>query len=426
MSDKITGIEDFTASNGWLESFKGFYGIRETRIVGEGDDVPVMTVKAWLERLPELTEGYSSSDIINMDEFAVFFKALPDKGLREKGKSSRGGKKSKLRITGAIFVSLDGEKVCDPIIIGRSAKPRCFKKLKDLQRPHNANYFSNKKAWMNSDLMKTFLTRLDRKFLAENRKVILFMDNATCHPPTLQDGLVNINLKFLPKNTTSKLQPCDAGIIQALKSRYRKLLLRHVIARVSDGKRASEIADSVNILTAIRWLMDAWRSLPSETIVKCFEKCGFKSSVSVTTSDQIVDEEFEGLFKELTGSSSGINEYIDFDREVQICENSVDTSSVSWREDLRRKCIKLETEEVPDAAASASDDDKDDDQVPDEPPKASDVLQMLDKIQNFVDYHQCDHLQNTVSELVKSVEKLQISGKKQSDIRLFFTESLTA
>jgi len=327
------------------------------------------------------------------------------------------------RITVLLIANALGEKET-PVIIGNSQKPRCFKNVQDKKRPCGTYYYANKKAWVDSELMEEILKTLNRKCAGDDHIILLFIDNAPSHPQSFIDCFSHVKVVFLPKNTTSKLQPCDAGIIQALNSRYRKLLLRHVIARVSDGKRASEIADSVNILTAIRWLMDAWRSLPSETIVKCFEKCGFKSSVSVTTSDQIVDEEFEGLFKELTGSSSGINEYIDFDREVQICENSVDTSSVSWREDLRRECIKLETEEVPDAAASASDDDKDDDQVPDEPPKASDVLQMLDKIQNFVDYHQCDHLQNTVSELVKSVEKLQISERNNQTLDCFLLSPL--
>ena len=50
-------LQDITASNGLLESFLEAYGIRETRIVGEGDDVSVKTVM-WLERLPvpELTQ----------------------------------------------------------------------------------------------------------------------------------------------------------------------------------------------------------------------------------------------------------------------------------------------------------------------------------------------------------------------------------
>ena len=118
MKEKMVGVvpelEDFTASNGWLEKFKITYGIRETTttIAGEAGDVPIMTVKAWLERLPELIKDYSPENIINMDELGLFFKALPTKGLVEKGKKGRGGKQSKKRCTVALFVAADGSKVC--------------------------------------------------------------------------------------------------------------------------------------------------------------------------------------------------------------------------------------------------------------------------------------------------------------------------
>ena len=33
-----------TASNCWLEKFKQIYGLRETRITGQADDIPKMTI----------------------------------------------------------------------------------------------------------------------------------------------------------------------------------------------------------------------------------------------------------------------------------------------------------------------------------------------------------------------------------------------
>ena len=49
-------LDEFHASNRWLESFKTTYEIRETTTIisGEDDNVPTTTVKAWMERLPEL------------------------------------------------------------------------------------------------------------------------------------------------------------------------------------------------------------------------------------------------------------------------------------------------------------------------------------------------------------------------------------
>ena len=51
-------LATFTASNGWLEKFKQIYGLRGTRITGEADNIPEMTIQSWIERLSELTSGY--------------------------------------------------------------------------------------------------------------------------------------------------------------------------------------------------------------------------------------------------------------------------------------------------------------------------------------------------------------------------------
>ena len=77
-----------------------------------------------MERLWELTKDYDPASIWNMDERDCFFKALPEKGLAEKKSQARGGKKSKTRQAIAFFVSVALEKVIEPIVIWRSAKPR--------------------------------------------------------------------------------------------------------------------------------------------------------------------------------------------------------------------------------------------------------------------------------------------------------------
>lgn len=79
-------LSDFKASNGWLESWKQSYGVREKRLCGEADDVSITTVKAWIERIPELCRDYEPQNILNLDELGLFFKALPEKGLIDKKK----------------------------------------------------------------------------------------------------------------------------------------------------------------------------------------------------------------------------------------------------------------------------------------------------------------------------------------------------
>ena len=72
--------------------------------------------------------------------------------------------------------------VCDPIVLWRSKKPRCFKKLKNIYLPHGVHYFANAKV-----------------------NVLLFLDNAPSHPDIFQEGLKNTNLEFLPKKVLPKI-----------------------------------------------------------------------------------------------------------------------------------------------------------------------------------------------------------------------------
>ena len=77
--------------------------------------------------------------------------------------------------------------------------------------------------WMISDLFSSWLMNLDKRFVCAGRKIVLVIDNCPAHP-NIEASFKAIKLLFLPPNTTVKLQPCDQGIIQNLKVRYRKYL----------------------------------------------------------------------------------------------------------------------------------------------------------------------------------------------------------
>ena len=86
-----------------------------------------------------------------------------------------------------------------------------------------------------------------------SKKIYIFlMDNVGCHPEQLQHKYANIKIVFLPANTTSVLQPLDLGIIKNVKLWYRKLLFRHVLAKIEECTTASEVTKSLTILHAIR------------------------------------------------------------------------------------------------------------------------------------------------------------------------------
>lgn len=112
---------------------------------------------------------------------------------------------------------LDHSEIIKPLVIGKSQNPRSFKDY------HKSNfrvtYEANKKAWMTGKIFETWLKRLNHKMRVHNRNILLFMDKCSSHPRLT---FSNLKIDFFLPNTTSKLQPMDAGIIQNLKMIYRK------------------------------------------------------------------------------------------------------------------------------------------------------------------------------------------------------------
>ena len=172
---------------GWLEKWEISYGVRERKVNGEAGEMAEYTVNAWMERLMELTRGYELTDIWNMDETGCFFKALPEKGLAEKKSQARGGKKLKTMLNIAFFMNAAGEKAIKPLVVWRSKKPRCFKNIKSLSRPHGIYYYPSPKAWMTAEITTSILGKINQQMEVAKRKIIIFMDNAPCHPESLSE-----------------------------------------------------------------------------------------------------------------------------------------------------------------------------------------------------------------------------------------------
>ena len=95
---------------------------------GERGDVHVDVVNDWKSRIPSVCEGYTPSDIFNMDETGIFYKSGKKTTLHSSGCECAGGKHAKDRITVALCASMTGEKL-KPVLIGKFENPRCFNKM---------------------------------------------------------------------------------------------------------------------------------------------------------------------------------------------------------------------------------------------------------------------------------------------------------
>ncbi|XP_032220860.2 tigger transposable element-derived protein 4 [Nematostella vectensis] len=208
---EMFGIGDFKASNGWLESFKRRKNIHCSVLSGESSSVPTETVDEWQSRLEALCEGYRAADIFNMDETGMFYRALPDRSLVVRGADCHGGKHLKERLTAVLTYNMTGE-FTKTWIIGKSENPRCFKNLDKNSLPVVYKY--NGKAWMTSPLYTEYILDLDRQMRLQNRKILLFEDNAPSHVKDIE--LTNIKVVFYPPNTSGNYQELESILSQEI------------------------------------------------------------------------------------------------------------------------------------------------------------------------------------------------------------------
>ena len=123
--------------------------------------------------------------------------------------------------------------------------------------------------------MGSILRTWDKDLKKKNRRILLLADNCSVH---LQDtGLLNIKVEFLPPNTAYVLQPCDMGIIRAVKAIFRMAMCRQVLQQMDKSVAATASKPVKNhFLDGILLMKAAWEKINSVTIRNCWVKAKVK------------------------------------------------------------------------------------------------------------------------------------------------------
>ena len=160
-------------------------------------------------------------------------------------------------------------------------------------KPGGTPYYSNPKAWMSADNMACIFTALNKQLVKQER-ILPFTNNVSSQYPALKDKFSNII--FLLKNTNSRLQPLDTGIIKNFKLYYQRLLLKHTLAQSdSINFTASAIVIKVDVLTTIRWIKKAWDEVRPQIIINCFRKAGVLPQDQGSEEDPFAGLEEDGI-----------------------------------------------------------------------------------------------------------------------------------
>ena len=184
--------------------------------------------------------------------------SLRENGYRKKGldkslQKCSGGKNSSVRFTGMAAENAIGEKL-SIFVIGKSKTPRCFKHVQNIP----CKYKSQKKSWKDSQISEEWVHKFDGTFRIEGRKI--------AHPSV--SNLTNVQLVFLPPNTTSVLQRMNQVVIRSLKVHYQGRVVRQLCRALGKTKTLPKIS----ILQAMKILVSSWDAVSAQTIVNCFRK----------------------------------------------------------------------------------------------------------------------------------------------------------
>ncbi|CAG8646856.1 29200_t:CDS:2, partial [Racocetra persica] len=190
------------------------------KLHGEADSVDEDVITESLLLLQSKYSEYPLDRIYNMDETRLFYQLEPDRTLVTR--QIAGCKKNKDRISVALCTNADGFYKLAPLIIGKYTKPRCFK------NKHRGQH------------------------------VFLLLDNCSSHKLD-ELTLRYVDIHFLPKNTTSRIQPMDAGIIMAFKRAYHRFHLQWMLEQIEAGNFVQDL--KMDVLQVILYIIKSWDDL---------------------------------------------------------------------------------------------------------------------------------------------------------------------
>ena len=405
------GITDFQYSNGWLQRFKLRCGIGCKKICGESAGVDSDILDRGRVNAARVIKDFELRDVYNLDETGLFFRMLPDRSLTTTDKT-KGVKKAKDRISVMLCANADGSHKLRPLIIGKRWKPRCFKQF---NHKLYCDYYANKKAWMVNDILDEFLKSLNRRMAHENRHILMLMDNAPSH--IIPETLTHIRCEFLPPNTTSHLQPMDAGIISAFKSHYRRYLCRFHVDAIDAGR-----TPKVEVSDAIRWTKLSWDEVTESSIKNCFRHTGILPPIEAaamdadTQSTAAVSRDFGNLFERLGIATDQLMtpaEYLEVDNDLPTSEMMTDTEIVQLVSD--RQAADSSDEE--DGAGSSNEEDGAASVSSDQAAAAVDTLM---RYFEQSDRATSDDIQGLCL-IKRRVDCLRLSSMKQSSLLNYFS-----
>lgn len=103
-------------------------------------------------------------------------------------------------------------------------------------------------------------------------KALLVIDNAPVHSKLVNENFPNVQVLFLPPNTTSLCQPMDQSVIRSWKGNYSRFLMEEIIDRSEENETIEKSMKDFDLFSAMKIMDRAWSAVRPETVAKSFNK----------------------------------------------------------------------------------------------------------------------------------------------------------
>ncbi|XP_065783058.1 tigger transposable element-derived protein 1-like isoform X1 [Muntiacus reevesi] len=271
--------ETFGASNGWFARFKVRHKVLLTAEPAVADAQAAARYAAVLRAV--LEEGcYSPRQVFNVDETGLFWKRLPERMLLAlEGTAGPGPKASKDHLTLLLGGNAAGDFKLKPLLVYPSENPRALRGCSKASLP--VVWRSSRNDWLTPAIFQEWFTSCFcpavESYCASHglpHRALLLLDGAPCHLVHLGGLSAHVRVEFLPKNTSTLIQPMSQGVITAFKAQYLRRTLSRLAQETGGADRPSmwELWRSYTIVTAVGNIAEAWAELQPATMNSAWGK----------------------------------------------------------------------------------------------------------------------------------------------------------
>ncbi|GFX82725.1 tigger transposable element-derived protein 2 [Trichonephila clavipes] len=180
-----------------------------------------------------------------------------------------------------------------PLLINKSLRPRALKGKDLKQLP--MHWMANPKAWMTTAIFtewfnNCFVPEVEAymKEKSLDFKVLLIVDNVASHPELEH---LNVQLVFLPPNTTSLIQALDQGIKKYIKTTYKFILNK----LENESKTVKDVWKQFSIFDCLIHVASASAQIRPTILNACWKKIwpacltDNTTTQTLTLSDEIIN-----------------------------------------------------------------------------------------------------------------------------------------